>query len=120
MKRLFFFLLISLTVVTVKAPTPESVKKLILLNQMKPAKEEIDKVMTNTKFSGKGEANMQKTVIYASLAMDDAIQGTPQADQLMMDADAAFTKYREVDPALSLIDDPIYQNGPVNLYASFF
>ncbi|MEI9912469.1 MAG: hypothetical protein WDO71_24145 [Bacteroidota bacterium] len=54
------------------------------------------------------------------LAMDSATRLTPEADQLRTDAEAAFAKYREMQPDLSLLADPIYKNAPVNIYSSLF
>ena len=54
------------------------------------------------------------------LATDPATKGTPAGDQLVMDADAAFNKYREMDPSMALLTDPIYQNAPINIYSALF
>jgi hypothetical protein len=50
----------------------------------------------------------------------DGKKDTPAAAQLIEEADAAFTKYRELDPALSLISEPIYQNGIIMLYSNYY
>ena len=76
--------------------------------------------MVDAKFTSKPEAFILKVIIYATLALDDKIKGTAEADQLLTDADAAFQKYKQLDPSLSLLSDPVYQNGPVNLYSGYY
>ena len=76
--------------------------------------------MTNAKYASKPEAYILKVGIYAGLAMDKAVQGTPEAAQLTTEAAEAFKKYKEMQPDLSLASDLVYQNGPINLYASIY
>lgn len=73
--------------------------------------------MGNAKFNSKPEAYMLKCCVYAALAMDNANKSTATGEQLAADAEAAFKKYKEMDAAQALLNDPIYQNGPVNLYS---
>ncbi len=120
MKRLFFALLMFIPGLLVKAQTIETIKTKLAINQFKAAKEDLDKAWSNPKINGKAEAYILKTAIYAALAMDDATKDTPAGEQLRTDAEAAFRKYKEMDPAMTFIDDPIYKNGPINLYASFY
>src|SRR5678816_146700 len=117
MKRILFLVMICLTTILVKAQTIESVKTLLLLNKYKDAKVEVDKGMANPKFTSKAEAYMLKVSIYAGLAMEDAVKNTAAGDQLANEADAAFKKYKEMDPAMTLVNDPAYQNGMINLYS---
>ncbi|MBL0129759.1 MAG: hypothetical protein IPP43_00415 [Chitinophagaceae bacterium] len=119
-KFLLLTTLISFVVLDAAAQSLESIKTELAINQFKKAKEDIDKAMSNTKFASKAEAYILKTTIYAGLAMDDATKNTPAGDQLTSEAEAAFKKYREMEPAMTLINDPIYQNGPINLYASYY
>lgn len=120
MKKGFLLLIMSLSAFIVKAQKYEDIKNKILLNMYKQAKEDIDKAMTNAKFTSKPEAYILKTTIYAGLSMDDATKGTPAGTQLAVEADAAFKKYMEMEPALTLMTDPIYQNGPINLYSGYY
>ncbi|MBK9570209.1 MAG: hypothetical protein IPO53_10000 [Chitinophagaceae bacterium] len=119
-KFLLLTTLISFVVLDAAAQSLESIKTELAINQFKKAKEDIDKAMSNTKFASKAEAYILKTTIYAGLAMDDATKNTSAGDQLTSEAEAAFKKYREMEPAMTLINDPIYQNGPINLYASYY
>lgn len=121
MKKILFLVLVCSTAAVARAQNSyEAIKNLLIFNKYKEAKTELDKNMGNAKFTSKPEAYMIKTAIYSALAMEDAVKTTPAGEQLAAEAEAAFKKYREMDPALSLINDPVYQNGPVNLYSSFY
>jgi len=120
MKRLFLLPAILFMVSFAKSQTYESIKNTVILTQYKKAKEDLDKAMGNSKFTGKAEAYILKTVIYAALSMDGASKNTSAGDQLTDDADAAFKKYKEMDPSMGLISDIVYQSGPINLYSSYY
>ena len=120
MKRYFFLFTVLLSASLVNAQKYEDIKNKLILNQYKLAKEELDKSMSNAKFTAKAEAYILKTTIYAGIATMDGTKGTPQADQLTTDALAAFNKYKEMDPQMTLVTDPVYQNGPINLYSGFY
>lgn len=106
--------------ILIQAQNYDAIKNEIILQQFKKAKEDLDKGMTNTKFSSKPEAYILKTVIYSTMSLDSAVLGTAAEYQLVADALGAFKKYQEMDPALSLINDPVYQNGPINLYSKYY
>jgi hypothetical protein len=117
------FILLSpplLLTVLVTAQSYESVKNILALQQYKTAKEELDKAMSNPKFTSKPEAYILKTAIYSGMAMDVAAKGTPAEEQLITEAEMAFKRYRDMDPSLSLLNDPLYQNAPVNIYSALF
>ena len=120
MKKILLFTAVILTVLGTAAQNYDAIKNLIAVNQFRKAKEDFDKAMTNAKFASKAEAYIQKVGIYAGLAMDKSVQGTPEAAQLTMDAAEAFKKYKEMQPDPSLASDPIYQSGPINLYSSIY
>ncbi|MGB3164497.1 MAG: hypothetical protein WBA96_13265 [Chitinophagaceae bacterium] len=120
MKKILFFLTMSLSFFVLNAQKYETIKNQLVFNKYKEAKVELDKAMSNPKFTSNAEAYILKTTIYAGLSMEEGTKGTPTGDQLAMDADAAFKKYKEMDPAMSLINDPIYQNGPINLYSNYY
>lgn len=120
MKKTFLLSTVLLAAFIVEAQNYESIKTLLTLTQYKKAKEDLDKAWTNAKFIAKPEAYMLKTAVYAGLANDASVKGTPAADQYTTEADAAFTKYKEMDPSMALITDPVYQNGPINIYSSLF
>src|SRR5215510_14167736 len=121
MKKFFLLPTILLLAVFVQAQSYETIKNTIILQQYKKAKEDIDKGMANAKFAAKPEAFLLKAVWYSAFSLDRATKGTPAGDQLLGDAEAAFKKYREMDPTLGLVtSDPIYQNAPINIYSGLF
>jgi hypothetical protein len=120
MKKFFLFLSVCFVVSMANAQNYEAIKNTVILNQYQKAKEDIDKQMTNTKFTSKPEAYILKTTIYSALSMEEANKNNEQGKKLAEEADAAFKKYKEMDPAMSLIDDLVYQNGPINLYSNYY
>lgn len=119
-KRILFVVTICLAVFFVQAQNYNTVKNLLVLNQYAKAKEEFDKSITNAKYAAKPEAWIQKAAIYGGLSMAEENKGQPTGDQLAEEADAAFTKYKEMDPEMSLLSDMIYRNGPVNIYSNYY
>ena len=120
MKRMFLLAALGLFAISVSAQNYTPIKNMLALNQYAKAKEDLDKQFGNAKFTGKAEAWILKATIYAGLAMADENKSTATGEQLAADADAAFQKYREMEPSLELMTDPIYRNGPVNIYSSYF
>jgi hypothetical protein len=111
---------ICLVGLVVDAQTYESIKNEVVLAQYKKAKEDIDKAMSIAIFASKPDAFILKTVVYATLSIDESIKNTIAGDQLANEADAAFKRYKEMDPSMSLLSDVVYQNGPVNLYSGYY
>src|ERR1044071_2181939 len=103
MKKLIFLPAFLLAVYFAAGQNYESVKNLIILNQYKKAKDELDKNWSNAKFTSKPEAYLLKITIYATLAQDPTMKGSADATKMIDDAEAAFTKYREMDPGMVLI-----------------
>lgn len=120
MKKVLSLFVVICTTIALQAQSIESVKTLLTLQQYAKAKEDVDKGMGNTKFNSKAEAYMLKACIYAALAMDNNNKTTATGEQLAADAEAAFKKYREMDAAMALLADPVYQSGPINLYSFSF
>ena len=120
MKKILLFLSVCLAGFVADAQSYESIKNMVILTQYKKAKEDLDKAMGTAKFASKPEAYILKTVVYAALSMDEETKNTPAGDQLTVDGDAAFKKFKEMDPSMSLMSDLVYQNGPVNLYSSYY
>ncbi|HBB58040.1 MAG TPA: hypothetical protein DCZ87_05130, partial [Chitinophagaceae bacterium] len=119
MKSYFLLLAVVFTAATTAvAQNYDPVKTLVMLNQLDKAKTDIDKAFTNTKYTSKPEAFILKSVVYSGLANTDGKKGTPVAEQLFAEADAAFAKFKEMDPSMALLSDPMYQNGAVNLYST--
>lgn len=120
MKKVFLLSTVLLITFFVQAQNYEAIKNKLILQQYKGAKEDVDKGMSNAKFTAKPEAYILKAAVYAGMGMAADTKGTPAGDQLTADAEAAFSKYREMDPTLALLADPIYQNGPINIYSGYF
>lgn len=119
MKKYFLIPAMLLFAFAVKAQSYDATKTLLTLTKYKEAKESVDKGMANAKFASKAEAYMLKTAIYAALA-NDKTTSPADADQYREEAAKAFAKYREMDPSLALLKDPVYQNGPFNLYSAMY
>jgi hypothetical protein len=99
----------------------ESIKTFVLLGQMDKAKTEIDKAATNAKVMAKPEAYLLKTAIYAAISMTDDNRNKPTGNALASDADAAFEKYKSMEPALTkFTEETAYQNGPINIYSNYY
>ena len=120
MKKITFILMMLMLAFFVKAQSYEEIKQYLILGQYKKAKEDIDKRMTNAKFAAKPEAYILKATVYASLAADSATLLTPEAAALRAESEAAFAKYKELDPKLELVKDPVYQNAPARIYSNLF
>ena len=120
MKKITFFLTMLMIALFVKAQTYEEIKQTLMLGQYKKAKEDVDKRMTNAKFAAKPEAFILKSAIYAGMAADSTKINTPEGMALLTEAEAAFKKYREMDPAMPLATDPVYKNAPVGIYSALF
>ena len=120
MKKSIFSLLVLMLAYFVQAQSYEEIKNSLLLGQTKKAREDVDKRMANAKFASKPEAYILKAAVYSALAADSAIQNTPEAATLRNESEAAFNKYQEMDPAMELIKDPVYQNAPIRIYTNLF
>jgi hypothetical protein len=120
MKKFFVLTTVLTFAYFVQAQNYEQIKNKLILNQYKQAKEDVDKGMANAKFASKAEAFILKATIYGWMATDSVVRKSPEGDQITKDAEEAFTKYREMDQSLALINDPIYKNGPINIYSALF
>ncbi len=120
MKKILLAVTIGLAGMTASAQNYENIKNIFILTQYQKAKDELDKAMSNAKFSSKAEAYILKASVYGALAMEENKKNTAEGDQLTIDGDAAFKKYREMDPSMALLTDLVYQNGPVNIYSSYY
>jgi len=98
----------------------ETIKNTLILTQYQQAKTSLDLSMADANFTSKPEAYILKATVYSSLAMDNKYKNTADGDRLTNDGDAAFKKYKGMDPGLALLKDKVYQNGPINLYSSYY
>ncbi len=120
MKKILSLTTICLLAIGVSAQNYEKIKNMLIVSQYVKAKEDFDKAITNEKFAAKAEAYILKSAIYAGLANADENRGNPTGDQLITEADQAFTKYKQMQPGLDLVTDLIYQNAPLHLYSGYF
>ncbi|HSU27019.1 MAG TPA: hypothetical protein VLJ68_01480 [Chitinophagaceae bacterium] len=120
MKRTFLLPALLLTGLVAMAQNYDEAKNLVLLMQLPKAKEAVDKGMTNAKYASKPEAYILKATVYSSLAIDPKIKDTPEGDKYLADAEAAWNKYKEMDPSLAYLKDLAYQNAPINIYSGYF
>ncbi|HWR31884.1 MAG TPA: hypothetical protein VN451_00045 [Chitinophagaceae bacterium] len=118
-KLLLITILFSLGLIA-GAQNYETIRNEALLQQFQKAKEDLDKAWSNSKFTSKPEAYILKAFVYASMAMDPKLKGSDQFFTLLKDADAAYRKYKEMEPSLTMVTDQIYQNGPINLYSAYY
>lgn len=120
MKKILFSLTMLTLAIAVQAQSYDEIKQMMMLGQYKKAKEDVDKRMGNAKFASKPEAYILKATIYSTLASDSAVMNTPEGAALRNEAEATFKKYREMQPSMELLKDPIYKNSAVGLYSLYF
>jgi hypothetical protein len=121
MKRTVFVTAILLFALFANAQNYKDISDKVILRLWKPAKEELDKRWTNAKFIAKPDAYILKTGIYSALASDSATAATPQGEQLLTDAEAAWAKYKEMDaPQHPLLKNLEYKDAPLYLYSALF
>ncbi|GAB3028388.1 hypothetical protein GCM10027051_36910 [Niabella terrae] len=96
----------------------DEITGLLTLNQLDKAKESFDKHSSNEKFFSKPEGYLVKAALFSAMAIDSSRAAT--ADQNRTEADAAFLKYKELDPEMKLLENPIYKNTPFQLYAGYY
>lgn len=118
MKKTTFVLTMLTFALLTKAQNYDGIKNNILFNKYEDAKKDLDKGMTNPKFTAKPEAYILKATIYAALADDP--KNAAQAEQMREEAFAAFTKYQEMQPDGKLLEDIPYKNAPSFLHTSYF
>ena len=120
MKRLLFaFATAGLIITATTAQKVDEAKTAMALSQFKMAKEKIDKAMAVPKESAKAEAYIAKAAIYGTLSVDSSYNAQ-QVENLINESEAAYKKYIELDPKMTLIKDPLYVNAPVYLYQYFY
>jgi hypothetical protein len=92
----------------------DNLKNQVLLGQVKEAKEELDKKWTNAKFVAKPEAYILKSTIYTKMAVDPAMADKEEENRNI--ALENFNKYKEMDPTMALLKDPVYANTEATLF----
>ncbi len=97
----------------------EDIKGMLAIGQLDKAKQLYEKNSKNEKFFTKPEGYL----IRASLLANEAVLDTTRSDaaaKVAEEANEAFQKYREMDPSLKELQDPVYKNIPYWIYASYY
>lgn len=119
MKKILLFAAMGMLSSVVFAQKYDETKNMMMLpGGFAKAKETFDKNSTNEKFYTKPEGYIQKAAIFGNMALDSA--KAADAAKNREEGYNAFMKYKEMDPSLKLVQDPVYQNAPYWLYASYF
>ncbi|NCI46292.1 hypothetical protein [Sediminibacterium soli] len=117
MKKFLLFAACAATLQIANAQDPKNVEKFALLGRYEDAKTEVDKSVTDPKFSGKPEAWYWKARVYSELAKTPAT--ATKYPNAMQDADAAFRKYEELDPTMAVAKAK-GSDGYFNMYSTAF
>lgn len=117
MKKIILALTVIALATGVQAQKYKDIADKLLLGQYDEARKQVDKGMGDAKFTSKPDAYILKTAVYTGLASNPA--NAAQAGQLRDDAYAAFLKYVEMQPDLSLAEDLPYKNGPLDLHTLY-
>ena len=119
-KVILSFVTFACSVSFVIAQNYDEAKNMLLIRNYKKAKEILDKNWSNAKFVSKPEAYILKANILAGLAGDSSMAS--EAPALRTQAMEALTKYRELDPKLTVLVEPgsVYTNGPIGMYGAYF
>jgi hypothetical protein len=118
MRKLIFSLLVSAFAISAGAQDIDKIKGFVLLQKYKDAKTELDKAMSNAKFSAKPEAHILKSAVYLSLAGDKEFAA--QSGALFQDALTSFNKYKEMDKTLALVKEQPYNSVPGTFYSTYY
>jgi hypothetical protein len=120
MRKLLLAIVCGFFTAGLTAQSIDDVRNIWILGQIKKAKEDLDKGMTNSKFNSKPEAWLLKASIYAALAGDKDM--ATQADMLLNEATAAFNSYKQKDPELKLLkgEGSFYTNTPGSIYSTYY
>ncbi len=101
MKKLLLLAMVAISSVLVHAQDVKKVQTAYLIKKIDDAKTEVDKVMADPKQNTKAEAFYWKAKVYAAIYKDaKLLEKYPTAQK---EADAAFKKYLELDPAFAVV-----------------
>ena len=120
MRKLLIAAVLSLLSAGLFAQDIETIRNMWLIGQNKKAKEEIDKAMTNAKFSAKPEAWLLKSSIYTNLSADKEMAA--QSATLLQEAVTCFNTYKQKEPDFKLLkaESSYYSGTPGIIYSSYF
>lgn len=96
----------------------DEAKNALLINKVADAKQKLEALMAKPKNQAKPEAYILKAAVIDRLSLEPGNEA--KVDEMRDSSMAAYRKYLEMDPAKSLINDPTYQNVPINYYRELF
>lgn len=116
--KYFFSVLISIVLLNVAiAQDYKKITTLQVLGKIEESKVEIDKMAADPKAQGKAETWYWKSKIYAAINKNEALRA--KYPTIVKDADDAFKKYLELDPAFALVKEKGAE-GFFDMYATAF
>lgn len=118
MKKLFLFGCIAIFSTSLYAQKYSDIKNALMLGKFADAQKAFDKESANDKFYAKPEGYLIKALLFAGNSLDSAKMA--DAEKNRAEGYEAFLKYKEADPTLKDLDDPVYKNTPYQLYAGYF
>lgn len=121
MKQFFLSAILGCLVLgNIQAQEMKKVQLFMMSQKFAEAKAEIDKAVTDPKFSGKAETYYWRSRIYAAIFNNAALRAkTPNAKEV---AEEAFAKYQQMDASYKLVTDlgPEGPQGYFDLYQGSF
>ncbi len=118
MKKIVVLSLLALTFQITKAQDFRKVENSAILGRFEDAKTELEKVMADPKAQAKSDGYLWKAKIFGGFLNDPKLfVKYPDAFKI---ADAAFTKYVELEPSLKFLKDKNHIDAATNLYSSSY
>ena len=117
MKNILWILMVSVAFST-KAQDFKKLSNLVLINQMEPAKIELDKLMSDPKAQAKADGWYYKFKIYSFFYKDNNLGIKYPKSEII--ADQAYQKYIALDSTLKILKNNNGQDALFNLYATSF
>ena len=119
MKKVILFATVALLSTGAFAQKYEDIKGMLAVGQLDKAKQMYEKNSKNEKFFTKSEGYLVKACLLANEAVGDTTRSEASA-QIAQESYEAFQKYKEMDPSLKELEDPVYKNTPYWIYASYY
>lgn len=117
MKKLLLLAMLAVTFHMVNAQDFKKVQTSYLINKFEDAKTEIDKILADPKSLAKPETWYWKSTVYAAVGKDAALR--IKYPNVIKDADEAFKKYLELDPAFTQVKEKGAQ-GYFDMYSTAY
>ncbi|TXH21157.1 MAG: hypothetical protein E6Q95_04370 [Chitinophagaceae bacterium] len=118
MKKIGLLTIVSFFALASFAQKYDEIKGLMAIGQYTKAKDLFEKNSTHKKFYEKPEGYMIKAALFSALSLDSSFKS--QSASMVATAEEAFSQYKTMDPSTKLLSDPVYQNAPYYIYASYY